>query len=251
WEHLTVRLCAGSLALQGVWYNAHRSREGEWCPADQVPREEGPSRRIQAFVAINGHGVYPRVGRVWRLFGLANDMMSDQGRVWRPRRILRLCGQEWGSSWLQVPSRGCTLPCSSPGVSGRATELVQQTSPAAPCSRCLATELQAAVTSTGLMDQQGGVWDGERTALRPGQGESGVHVGVEPEVEVEEDLSPWQLFSGCWGTSESPRCQGWFWRAEPPVSRTFWQRLLLPCAPEVQRVTWDALGDRRVLRQHF
>ncbi|GFH14014.1 hypothetical protein HaLaN_09987 [Haematococcus lacustris] len=56
-----------------------------------------------------------QVGRVWRLFGLANDMMSDQGRVWRPRRILRLCGQFPISSLVAVQGE-YGAGCKSRGV---------------------------------------------------------------------------------------------------------------------------------------
>lgn len=61
WEHLTVRLDAASLAPQGVWYNSHRNIEGEWRPAAKVPRDPHTGRLV-AFVAKDGHGLYPKVG---------------------------------------------------------------------------------------------------------------------------------------------------------------------------------------------
>ncbi|PNH10189.1 hypothetical protein TSOC_003106 [Tetrabaena socialis] len=115
WEHLTVRIDAASLELQGVWYNAHRNIEGEWCPASRVPRT--PCGRIVGFVAINGHGIYPHCGVIPRLFLLANDRTSRSGPVWSPRRLLRLCGLAHGSAVPVVLSRGCSLPYVPPGAS--------------------------------------------------------------------------------------------------------------------------------------
>lgn len=60
WEHITVRVGLGpTYPLQGVWYNSHRNVEGEWADASEVPRDE--HGRIVAYVALNGHGVYPKV----------------------------------------------------------------------------------------------------------------------------------------------------------------------------------------------
>ncbi|GFR42446.1 hypothetical protein Agub_g3353, partial [Astrephomene gubernaculifera] len=112
WEHLTVRLHAASLQLQGVWYNAHRNIEGEWVPAAQVPRT--PCGRIVGHVAINGHGIYPHCGTIPRLFLVANDRTSRRGPVWSPRRLLRLAGLTHGSSCPLVLSRGCSLPHLAP-----------------------------------------------------------------------------------------------------------------------------------------
>ncbi|EFJ52516.1 hypothetical protein VOLCADRAFT_115992, partial [Volvox carteri f. nagariensis] len=103
WEHLTVRLDATSLELQvepgagpctqGVWYNAHRNIEGEWVPGVAVPRT--PCGRILGFVAINGHGIYPKCGTIHRLFFIVNDRTSRRGPVWAPTRLVRLCGLEF------------------------------------------------------------------------------------------------------------------------------------------------------------
>jgi hypothetical protein len=41
----------------------------------------------------------------------------------------------------------------------------------------------------------------------------------------------WQEFQGQWGTAEAFSVQGWFYKAEPPVSRTWLQRALCICAP--------------------
>jgi hypothetical protein len=58
WEHITARVDPGSGDLQGMWYNSHRSRDGEWVEGGAVHRRGG---RPVAYVALHGHGLYPRV----------------------------------------------------------------------------------------------------------------------------------------------------------------------------------------------
>ncbi|MEW5304850.1 MAG: hypothetical protein WDW36_007431 [Sanguina aurantia] len=90
WEHTTVRLGASDLSLLGVWYNAHRNLEGEWAAAGEVPRNaEG---RIASFVALHGHGNYPREGITPRIFFAANDRTSRAGPVWSPSVLHLMCG---------------------------------------------------------------------------------------------------------------------------------------------------------------
>jgi hypothetical protein len=55
----------------------------------QVPRDPA-SGRVAAYVALHGHGTYPRPGRVLRHFFLGNDLCSGRGPVWRPRRVVLL-----------------------------------------------------------------------------------------------------------------------------------------------------------------
>lgn len=62
WEHWTARIHPRSGELLGAWYNAHRGRDGEWVPASAVPRT--PSGRPIAYVALHGHGNYPRVSQI-------------------------------------------------------------------------------------------------------------------------------------------------------------------------------------------
>ncbi|KAF5830041.1 hypothetical protein DUNSADRAFT_15082 [Dunaliella salina] len=107
WEHCTVRLRLQDLALMGVWYNSHRNLEGEWRACKDVQRD--PSGRILSFVARNGHGMYPQPGIVFRIFCAANDFTSAHGRVWRPKRVVRMCGIH-GTRIPACTSRGCGLP---------------------------------------------------------------------------------------------------------------------------------------------
>lgn len=57
--------------------------------ATQVPRDP-QTGRVAAYVALHGHGTYPRPGRVLRHFFLGNDLCSGAGPVWRPRRVVLL-----------------------------------------------------------------------------------------------------------------------------------------------------------------
>ncbi|KAG2501239.1 hypothetical protein HYH03_001046 [Edaphochlamys debaryana] len=343
WEHMTVRLHANSLELQGVWYNAHRNIEGEWCPAAQVPRS--PCGRLLGFVAINGHGIYPTAGTIPRLFLIANDRTSAEGPVWAPRRLVRMCGLAHGNACPLVPSRGCSLPCASDcrcrlclessrsttalvpvaphlqptgpqgppslqppppqqaeprtsafgaegaqqGLGNKAGELVGAGSHAARRPlRLEGDELMSAGSGEALLSDEERQPDGDlggrggrrrlqkaplalaassllvplqglamgsngaaglkaaadvrqgagstKDGTGAGSGQPGPAAGAFPLPHVEYDTSPWQRYEGAWGSVEAPARQGWFVNAEPPVSRGLLRRLLLPCAPGVDRL---------------
>ncbi|KAI3429626.1 hypothetical protein D9Q98_005712 [Chlorella vulgaris] len=89
WEHCTARVHPTSGKLLGMWYNAHRSRDGCWVGGLEVPRDPA-SGRVAAFVALHGHGTYPQAGRVLRHFFLGNDLCSGEGPIWRPRHVVLL-----------------------------------------------------------------------------------------------------------------------------------------------------------------
>lgn len=57
WEHITVRLDAGTGRTLGAYYHAHRNRDGVWRPARDLPRAKDGSGRPVAYVAL--HGVLP------------------------------------------------------------------------------------------------------------------------------------------------------------------------------------------------
>ncbi|KAK9838661.1 hypothetical protein WJX74_000956 [Apatococcus lobatus] len=119
WEHCTVRLDGQTGALQGVWYNAHRARDGCWLPAGVADREASTGRP-RMYVALHGHGTYPRPASFMRAFFMANDRCSNAGAVWRPETcvILPAAPSAPGSPapFRQVRSRGTTLPCLLPGL---------------------------------------------------------------------------------------------------------------------------------------
>ena len=56
---------------------AYRHRDGVWRSADELPR--AADGRVQAFVALNGHGSYPEAGTIPRVFFAFNDQTSDKG----------------------------------------------------------------------------------------------------------------------------------------------------------------------------
>ena len=67
---------------QGVYCNAHRSRDGCWVDASQVERTvEG---RLKIYVARHGHGTYPKVSSrdpqsaSSELFPLLTDFVSKE-----------------------------------------------------------------------------------------------------------------------------------------------------------------------------
>ena len=82
-EEMMCRLDGETGALQGVWYNAHRARDGAWLPAEAVDREPSTGR-LRMYVALHGHGTYPRPCTFMRAFFMANDRCSNAGPVWRP-----------------------------------------------------------------------------------------------------------------------------------------------------------------------
>ncbi|KAG2432933.1 hypothetical protein HXX76_008662 [Chlamydomonas incerta] len=272
WEHLTVRLDARSLELQGVWYNAHRNIEGEWCPAADVPRTR--CGRIIGHVAINGHGIYPHCGIIPRLFFAANDRTSRTGPVWSPTRIVRMCGvPQSGAPHLcpTVRSRGCALPLAlaapRPPTALHATAAADpdtDNSPSTAAADADAVQLQLQQQAPSQPpkehlrhhDQQqqqqgnGSSAGAQRQQDAKGQQHQDLTVGwnsgdaLLPQQgsgaggaymvpQVVHDSSPWQQFQGRWGTVIGAMHQGWFLGAEPPVSRGLLRRLFLPCAPGV------------------
>ena len=109
---------ASSGALEGVWFNAHRARDGQWTPAEKVART--PDGSIAAYVAQNGHGTYPSPG-VRTSHGLAVDSCSLSPLGWHllcschcyPAAIidtLHLCRTVKGPASRPSPDRLAT-PC--------------------------------------------------------------------------------------------------------------------------------------------
>jgi hypothetical protein len=82
-EHLTLELDGKTQTLLRAMYSAHTTRDGRWVDAKDVPFENG---RPVAYVALNGHGVYPMVGTVLRYFGVINDY-TEKALLWDPKLI--------------------------------------------------------------------------------------------------------------------------------------------------------------------
>lgn len=83
-EHITVELNSDGSQLLRVLYSAHAPKDARWVKAENVPTEDG---KIVVYSAVNGHGLYPSEGTVFRLFGLTNDY-TEKGTKWEPRPIL-------------------------------------------------------------------------------------------------------------------------------------------------------------------
>lgn len=56
-----------------------RHRDGRWVAADEMPRTA--DGRPLSYIAINGHGSYPRAGFIPRIFLAFNDRTGKGGKV--------------------------------------------------------------------------------------------------------------------------------------------------------------------------
>ncbi|KAK9787511.1 hypothetical protein WJX73_007386 [Symbiochloris irregularis] len=194
WEHLTMRLQAPSFSLQGVWFNAHRPCDGCWLPAAQVERTA--SGRPIAYVARHGHGTYPHAGVYKRAGFFANDHCSDHGPEWNPDRCVLL------PSWTQVQAATDSAgPVTWMRVSSRGSRIASSL----PLAPTVSTR-NVSKSSDTTPDTQG--------------------------VEVVEEPALWLQFRGMWGTTPGPACQTWWARAECPVSRGVFLRIVGHLWPE-------------------
>jgi hypothetical protein len=220
-EHCSARVDIGSGDLLAMWYNSHRSRDGEWVAGDQVPRtSEG---RPVAYVARHGHGTYPRPGTVLRHFFLGNDKCSKVGPTWRPRNVVLLPNVHAASRLGGDPGVKLPLDLATTEDGDRAGP---EGDPRLVIMRCQSRGCK--LFSTGN-DNNG---NGGLVA------NNGNHVDPVGEVQViDNDPCLWLWFRGEWGESTPGMAQqGWFHRAETPVSRSKLQRLFLHFYPETERV---------------
>lgn len=82
-EHITVEVKKSDGSLIRVFFGAHGDADGRWVAAKDIKYEDG---RILAFIALDGHGIYPNDGVYFRFFGLANDI-TNRGVKWDPTAI--------------------------------------------------------------------------------------------------------------------------------------------------------------------
>ncbi|KAL3155815.1 hypothetical protein ABBQ32_012827 [Trebouxia sp. C0010 RCD-2024] len=172
WEHFTVRLDANAANMVGCYFHAHRPQDGQWLPADAMPKTE--SGQPIAYVAKGAHGLYTSPGVHRRAWCAVNDHCGDKGPVWRCKNCILM------EPVMQVPSRG--------------------------------TNLQGTFQSA--------------TTPAPAK-----------QLDVQVDLGgvDWLHFKGNFGSSAAPHAQGfWYFTAEHPVSRTWFQRVLWHCSPATQ-----------------
>ena len=79
-EHITVELNKSG-ELQRVFYSAHGTKDGRWVNKEDIEMEND---KIVCYVALTGHGLYPKEGVIFRLFGVANDH-TMKGQRWQPK----------------------------------------------------------------------------------------------------------------------------------------------------------------------
>lgn len=172
WEHFTVRLDAEAAHMVGCYYHAHRPQDGQWLPADSMPKTA--TGQPIAYVANGAHGLYTGPGVHRRAWCAVNDHCSDTGPVWQSRHCILM------EPVMEVPSRGTNLQ-----------EVF--------CSAAMAPPVR------------------------------------NPSVYVDLKGVDWLHFKGNFGSSAAPHAQGfWYFTAEHPVSRTWFQRVLWHCSPPTQ-----------------
>lgn len=237
WEHLTVRVHPVSGSLLGVWYNAHRPRDGEWSVGQKVPIDE-VTGRIKAYVALHGHGTYPRKGIIHRHFYLGNDHTSDRGKVWRPNKMV-------------------LLPCidndkggnNNKGIDNNSIDNVMIDTDEARIGKDV-TDVNGTTangtTANGMNDgsshrmlihchSRGDCLMKKMDASKL-QSDS-ISNASDHQVEVvDDDICGWLRFRGTWGSVDGPAQQGWFNRAEHPISRSKNLRIFGHFYPETERI---------------
>ena len=203
-ERLTLRLDAETGELLGAWYNAHRPRDGAWAGAGEVEVDPASGRPV-AYVARHGHGTYPTPGIHARAWGLANDHCSAAGPAWAPGRAVLMAAAR-GDGGLHPPPGG----------------------PAAP-------EL-GFVECRGCEVLEGGGGGGRGAGCDapplPPRGRPPRSPAVARDVRVAPDTDGVGAFPGLWGETAGLPSQGWWARAECPVSRGVLKRLFLEGWPE-------------------
>ncbi|KNC56174.1 uncharacterized protein AMSG_02189 [Thecamonas trahens ATCC 50062] len=101
-EHMSVYVDRESGEVTRAYFAAHRMRDGEYVDAADLQFASPNSRRLVAYVAKAGHGLYPRAGRIWRLFGFANDLTGN-GHVWDPETAVVI--SEGSPRWMLYRGR--------------------------------------------------------------------------------------------------------------------------------------------------
>jgi len=234
-EHCTARVNPRTGQLIAMWYNSHRSRDGEWVPADKVPRTS--SGRPVAYIALHGHGNYPRVsevtvsgthlpsftrrdssahtpnpfcliavqtGRILRHVFLGNDRCSENGPVWSPRKIVLLPNHSIGATEKVTHDGDAKLSIHSCQSRGCGLPLVTAE-----------TETEAVGELLSVDNFTSGHFDLDKYVIH-------------------DDPCEWLYFRGDWGKATAPLGQRWMHDAETPVSRTSIQRIFLHIWPETE-----------------
>lgn len=82
-EHITLELDLQTQKCIRALYSAHTNKDSRWVNFSDIEKEND---KIVIYVALNGHGLYPKEGVAVRFYGLANDYMK-KGIKWIPSVI--------------------------------------------------------------------------------------------------------------------------------------------------------------------
>jgi hypothetical protein len=227
-EHLTARVHPETGDLLAMWYNAHRSRDGQWVPAAAVPRCPATGRPL-AYIAKHGHGNYPAPGTILRHFFLGNDRCSANGPVWRPRRVVLLPHRADASGAAHRHALHCTR--------SRGSSLGSEVSEVAVAMEAVGGSIvdAAATADAAAAAADAAAAAHSNTTASPSVPSTNSDADRSPEV-IHDDPCEWVFFRGLWGETEAPICQSWYHVAETPVSRTSLQRIALHLWPETDSV---------------
>jgi hypothetical protein len=179
-----------------------------------VAAPRGACGRLTAFVAINGHGVYPGVRTIHRHFWLGNDHTSAAGPVWRPRRAVLLPSPRAAAADAAARAAGRVL---LPLVPSRGSSLPPRPAPSPPPSVESSPKLNGA-GAAGVDDEEDG--------------------GDVEVVADDADAALWLAWPGRWGACRlappGPAFQSWFHAAETPTSRSALLRVVGHLWPETR-----------------
>jgi len=99
WEHVTIYVSKKTGALHSVFYSCHGESDGQLRLAkdaqgvsnpeiELVDRDNDGLSHVVAYMAVNGHGMYPKAGSYSRLYGFGTDR-TEKGVLWNgPLTIL-------------------------------------------------------------------------------------------------------------------------------------------------------------------
>lgn len=239
WEHITARLDAATGATLGMYFHAHRNHDGMWVAGTELPRDRDGSGRPAAFVALHGHGTYPAAGRQLRAMLFANDLCSDRGPVWRPRRCVLLphivetdgspakpgpAQPDGARRLMRVPSRGTSLnsaaaaaaisaaaavarPAGRPAANSLRAQPASHVDTAggkggmsAPSSAAAAAQPAGRLATNGAWREGYGSGSGGAVAALQTNDGPAMASSAATGVEVVEDAAEWLAFTGRWGT---------------------------------------------------
>lgn len=77
-EHFTYEIDIKTQKLERIFFSNHGKNDGIWKNINDVEMDKIEKERPVLYIAKNGHGFYPKIGSIFRVYGLANDL-TDKG----------------------------------------------------------------------------------------------------------------------------------------------------------------------------